>query len=65
MDGLMKDFPLAEIALGAYGRGVEAERERIIEVLRSDKAFDAVYYGDGGADEALAGLIALIRGVVE
>lgn len=41
--------------------GAENEQYRIIEILQTDKAFDAVYYDEMGADGALGDLIALIR----
>jgi hypothetical protein len=40
--------------------GVATEQSRIVRLLQSDIAFEELYYGDGGADEALAGLIELI-----
>lgn len=50
-----------------YGKqdGIDQERQRVIDVLASDTAFDAVYYGDGGADEALGYLIKLIKGEIK
>ena len=41
--------------------GQDIERKRIIAVLQSDEAFDAVYYNEMGADGALGDLIALIQ----
>jgi hypothetical protein len=38
------------------------ERERIINLLGTDEAFDAVFYDEDGADGALALLIKMIKG---
>jgi hypothetical protein len=43
-----------------YEAGAGVERRRVIEVLQTDKAFDAVYYDEMGADGALGDLITLI-----
>jgi hypothetical protein len=39
----------------------DIERKRIIAVLQSEEAFEAVYYNEMGADGALGDLIALIE----
>lgn len=55
---------LAKGSVEAFNLGVQVERERIIQILCSDGAFDVIYsYGDGGADEVGAGLINLIKGI--
>ena len=43
-----------------FDRGAMTERARIIALLQTDEAFDAVYYDEMGADGALGDLIALI-----
>jgi len=43
-----------------FDQGVKNERARIIALLQTDEAFDAVYNVEMGADGALGDLIALI-----
>ena len=43
-----------------FDQGVKTERARIIALLTTNEAFDAVYYDEMGADGALGDLIDLI-----
>ena len=52
---------MAEAFVKGSRFGAEVEQQRIIEVLQTDKAFEAVYYDEMGADGALGDLINLIR----
>ena len=55
---------ITDIHWAWYDQGIKAERARIIALLATDEAFNAVYYDEMGADGALGDLIDLItRGV--
>jgi hypothetical protein len=44
-----------------FDQGAQTERARIIALLQTDEAFDAVYYDELGADGAIGDLITLIN----